>query len=490
MKKIRFALFLSIIPIVVATPFVTFFTIANSQENKFKNTYYAALIDKISLLRELKDQKKIILVGGSNVAFGFNSKLIEEEFPNYKVVNFGLYAMLGTKLMIDLSKSFINEGDMVFVIPEINSQSTSLYFNPNATWKALDEDKGLIKYLPTNEQNQMIGTYPSFVSESLGYETIIDPGESVYRRDNFEAHGDISYTKIDEDGNIISLRDKNVMKSKRFVDPKISFNKDDVSKEFINYLNEYSMELTRKGASLYYSFSPVNDLSLSSNEEEILNYYWYLKENLSFDVIGNPNEYIIDSHYFYDTNFHLNDSGSIYRSYYFVKDIYRDILKENKKPAFKIPKMPDYPPIDIIDADDDETAQYFELEENETGYLLKKINDNAKDFKTIRLPAIYNHKYVTDISWHTFENSSLEEITVPDSYSSFKNGSFDNCLSLKKVYLEKLRPNELVVDYLGGLINNVNPEFKFMVPFSSLNDYRTDYNWQFYSSYLEGYYYE
>ena len=59
--------------------------------------------------------KKIVIVGGSSVAFGFDSQKIEQAFPGYKVVNFGLYADLGTKVMLDLSEDHISEGDIVIV---------------------------------------------------------------------------------------------------------------------------------------------------------------------------------------------------------------------------------------------------------------------------------------------------------------------------------------------------------------------------------------
>ena len=112
-KLLLFVLALSLI----ITPFFVFYKINYNKPHIYSKTYYAALVDKVNLLEKNKNNRKIILIGGSNVAFGFNSKILEEEFPKYKVINFGLYAALGTKLMIDLSKEYINQGDLVFVIP-------------------------------------------------------------------------------------------------------------------------------------------------------------------------------------------------------------------------------------------------------------------------------------------------------------------------------------------------------------------------------------
>ena len=181
----------------VLSPFGVFVLYGSNQPHIYSKTYYAALVDKVNYLESVKTEKKIILVGGSNVAFGFNSELLENEFPEYKVVNFGLYAMLGTKIMMDLALDYINDGDLVFVIPEINSQSTSLYFNAESTLKALEDDMNIIKKLPKDNRDAVIGSYFDFVKERKKIKEVIIP-KGVYQRDNFNQYGDVFYEEVDE----------------------------------------------------------------------------------------------------------------------------------------------------------------------------------------------------------------------------------------------------------------------------------------------------
>ena len=49
-----------------------------------------------------------------------------EEMIGMPVVNFGLYATLGTKLMLDLSLGAIKKGDVVVIAPETDPQTYSL----------------------------------------------------------------------------------------------------------------------------------------------------------------------------------------------------------------------------------------------------------------------------------------------------------------------------------------------------------------------------
>ena len=349
MKKTvkKLAIFLLAI-LMIITPFISYYLIAINQEKIYTNTYYAALVDKVNLLEQNKNKRKIILVGGSNVAFGFNSELLEKEFPDYKVINFGLYAALGTKIMIDLSKEYINNGDIVIISPEISSQSMSLYFNPINTLKALEDKLSIIKDLPKDNKKEVINSTFEFVRERRQYsEPIVSTG--VYQRKNFNQYGDIYYTE--KDSNDILLRSQNRMGSLHY-DPSMlvdfSFELDN---EFINYLNDFKNYIYDRKANIYFAFSPVNELSTIQKGEELKiatsNFYWNLKNKLNMEVIGNPMEYVMDAHYFYDSNYHLNDNGAILRTRLFAQDLYRDIFEKYENVTIEEPEMPEYPKIEI-----------------------------------------------------------------------------------------------------------------------------------------------
>ena len=80
MKKLLKKMGLFILGVVLTlSPFGVFTLVAVSQKHIYSKTYYAALVDKVHNLASHKNDKKIVLVGGSNVAFGFNSELIEKE---------------------------------------------------------------------------------------------------------------------------------------------------------------------------------------------------------------------------------------------------------------------------------------------------------------------------------------------------------------------------------------------------------------------------
>ena len=82
-------------------------------------SYYAALIDKHHLLERLPSPK-IIFVGGSNLAFGLDSELIEQKL-HMPVVNMGLCSTFGLRYVLEEVKDNINAWDLIVIVPEYDA---------------------------------------------------------------------------------------------------------------------------------------------------------------------------------------------------------------------------------------------------------------------------------------------------------------------------------------------------------------------------------
>ena len=84
---------------------LTFKNDSRESDEKAVPTNSGLIKDKTIIADTKTNNKKIVFIGDSAMPFGLRSDLIEEEIPDYKVVNFGLYGSIGTKFMVDLSKS-------------------------------------------------------------------------------------------------------------------------------------------------------------------------------------------------------------------------------------------------------------------------------------------------------------------------------------------------------------------------------------------------
>ena len=122
---------------------------------QFDKTFLGELADKVDRLYSIKEPK-IVIIGGSSVPFGIDSELMEKAL-GMPVVNFGLYASLGTKLMLDLSRGAINEGDVIVIAPETDPQTYSLFFNAESAWQACDSDFSILFKMSGKDFSAMFG---------------------------------------------------------------------------------------------------------------------------------------------------------------------------------------------------------------------------------------------------------------------------------------------------------------------------------------------
>ncbi|MBD0320667.1 MAG: hypothetical protein ICV87_10060 [Gemmatimonadetes bacterium] len=78
--------------------------------------FLAAVVDKHRIIRATRGPK-IVVIGGSNAAFGVDSRCVEEHFGR-PTINLGLHAGLGLRYMLGEVKPYVQRGDVIVVSPE------------------------------------------------------------------------------------------------------------------------------------------------------------------------------------------------------------------------------------------------------------------------------------------------------------------------------------------------------------------------------------
>lgn len=122
------------------------------------NNYLQAYKLKCELL-ENTPGPRLIFVGGSNLAFGINSKRIADSL-GINVINTGLHAGVGIKFMLDDVSQYVRVGDILIIAPEYNhfyrsiDAPTFAFVHAIAGWKKLHlldwlQFKELLRGLPS-----------------------------------------------------------------------------------------------------------------------------------------------------------------------------------------------------------------------------------------------------------------------------------------------------------------------------------------------------
>lgn len=453
-------------------------------------TFYGGMKIKTDRLNSI-EENKIVVIGGSSVAFGVRTDLMEREL-GMKVVNFGLYANLGTKYMLDVAKDGIKKGDIVIVAPEQNSQSLSLYFNGEAVWYSADGNFSLLNKVAWEDKDELCKGFLKFASGKFGY---WQKGEKpcpdgVYNVKSFNEYGDICFE-----------RKYNILPDGYDAGTPISFGNETIDKDFIEYLNDYCADVEKIGASVYYAFSPMNRAAVADDAAQILEYTKMLEKNLRCKLLGSPETRILDSEWFYDSNFHLNDSGAAV----YTKQVIQDVKAElgNYTPINIV--LPDKPSADndadnssvAITEDLARAAEIFVLSgadvRTEGGevvlvgsWTVDGLTEYGKTLAEIAIPHTVAGLPVKTIGTNVFANNAVvEKITFGKNIESVGTGAFVGCDALKSIYITSPDPDSF--HPARGLLDGADNCTIYVPAETYASEYVIDYFWGALASRLKSY---
>ncbi len=445
---------------------------------QFNDTYMGELAEKTDRLYSTKGEK-IIIIGGSSVPFGVDSKLLEE-MVGRPIINFGLYGSIGTKAMLDISKGAINKGDVIIIAPETDAQTYSLYYGADSVWQSCDGNISLLFKTGGDNAKAMFGSYWKFCTQKMKY---------IFKGEKPQTSGVYSKSSFDEYGYIVYDRPYNIMEGRYDPTSIIKINKDIISEDFVDYLNEYIEFAEKKGAKVYMSFSPMNEDALDPDTtlEDLEEFVGYLKDNLKCEIMSDMNNYIYRSGYFYDSNFHMNNAGAIMHTSNLAHDIANALDIEIKKEV-EIPKEPEVPVIiDPIKYEYDENEVFFTFRETSSGYIITGVTEKGKEQTILTIPLAYNENKVYSLDPGVFSDcDKLKEVFVTENISYIMDGVFEGASNLEKVHILNEDPDRVTVNNLSGdLVKGMNKNAKFYIKSSAYTAFITNYFWGVYTDYLE-----
>lgn len=433
---------------------------------QFSQTFLGALPAKMELLRTAPSPR-IILVGGSSVPFGIKSQLIQEAFPGYSIVNFGLYADIGTPVMLDLLEEALRSGDIVIISPEQNSQALSTYFSGDSLWQAMDGDFDLLRSLSSSRYEKLAAAFPGFAGKKCYYALFGSPiPQDIYSRESFNAYGDIESP----------LRSHNIMAGGFDPNQTISFSRDVISQDFAELLNDFAAAAEKLGAVVYYRFPPMNRAAVES-EENLDEYYDQLNALLDLPILGDPHRSILESGWFYDTNFHLNDSGATVFTKYLIEDL-KILFGDTSVTDIPLPPMPEVS--GSLVSGDNSQADCFTYRQTESGWIIDGLSEKGRTAQTLIVPTAYEGKAIVGMDADVFtDHRTLKALTLQSNSLTLYDGMFRGCSALGKLILTGAPSCYTVGDRLMD-----GADFVICVDASVLDQYRRHYSWQQYSQYI------
>lgn len=282
--------------------------IGQYEANERNDNYLAAILEKDRLIRSTPSPK-IILVGGSNLAFGIDSKKMEDSL-GLKVVNMGLYAKLGLRYMLAQVRPYIERGDVVVVVPEYdqfygdfangdNTLNTALLYAPADRIPDFIRSYSIVDVVLRPRVEQARRSFLKAAASAVGRQHQFFPPDTnpVYNRNSFNQYGDV-----------VAHLGKNGM------DPDSIFVKalpplKDFNRGTLSDLEAIAGDARSAGAHSYFMFPSYIDRSYIINIPAIDSLRRKIAGGASIPIVGTPADFVYPKQYFFDTRYHLTGEG-------------------------------------------------------------------------------------------------------------------------------------------------------------------------------------
>jgi len=452
--------------LVVSLPFGILAVSSLAVPEQYGNTYYGAMKIKLDRLEETPG-RRIVVISGSSAAFGIDSQLVEKEL-GIPCVNFGLYAALGLKCMLDLSVNSLHSGDIVVIAPELSDQMYSDYIGYSYLLQALEGRPGMYLRLGADYAAGLLEALPAHRAEKKRFASEGSPDpDGVYSAAAFNAYGDIIYD-----------RPANIMDGMVSPDALPEISEELVTKDFVQMINDYVSRATRRGVTVYFDFSPLNTLAVDMSAADMEGFEKALRQELDCPVLSELEEHILDEGYFYDSNFHLNDAGVVLNSVLLVNNLKREM--GNMTQTFtQIP-----PPVAGQAGDEVISSGAYDgflYDVTAQGAVITGLDSDGIVAQELIVPEAIEGIQVYKIAARAFEGCAAVRIELPSTVRVLSPALFAKAADLTEVVLLSSDLPEVGDD----LLDEAPEGIILRVPASLYGDYMTDYFWGRYAGELE-----
>lgn len=271
------------------------------------NAYAAATVDKQHILAHATSPK-IVLIGGSNLAFSMDSKLLSNEM-GLPVVNMGLAKSVGLGYMLEEVRPHIGEGDIIILAPEYEL-FYDLYYGSDGLLVELQYYPEGFRYLTSWGQWETVFSRfaPIMQAKFAGYlrKGTASLEDSVYRRSGFNDYGDL-VTHLDA--------------AQSYQHHPLFPDDAPFHEAAIRLLNDFNEFALSRGARVLLTWPPLVDVEFEHHKARIWKLDQTLRKGLAFPVISKPEDYIFPMREMYDSAYHLRREGRRVRTYKLLSDL-------------------------------------------------------------------------------------------------------------------------------------------------------------------------
>lgn len=281
-----------------------------------QQAYLAALNDKQDRLDSLQatGRPKMVLVGGSNVAFGMHSGMLEEAF-GLPVANMALHAGLRYEYMINQVTAYPAPGDVYLIFPEYSQMYEPLSTGGPIIYQSLDVFPRGFAYVHHGNPYQWFKFRATATVEILQLKVKTLLGKlagmsagTAYKRKVFDAYGDI-WTPETKQSRYRS-DDKHMARNAGKLP----------SDDFLRITNAFAEKAEAAGARVLFVYPAIAEAKWDPEVARVTREYLDGRlEHLA--IVNEPADYVYPDSLFFDTKYHTTQAGRVRRTAQTIDDL-------------------------------------------------------------------------------------------------------------------------------------------------------------------------
>lgn len=275
------------------------------KKHDLETSYNAVIIDKYKRLQETPSPK-IVLIAGSNFAYGINSKLISDSLQK-PVVNMAIHYDYGTKFMFNQISPELRKGDTVimgfeYIIESKGNKSEQLlmarYFPKAKEWMEFDD---IFEEIGENSQLR-IKTFKTVLERLLKNKEInyqVSDTTSVFFRGGTNEYGDL-----------VSHYNNPPMKviPRAILSDKVSL------KDAIADMNVFYKTMQARGVKVYFVYPTYSKANYDLDKSIIDKFQQEYQKYAQFPILGKPTDFVFADSSYHDMAYHLTQKGGEIRT--------------------------------------------------------------------------------------------------------------------------------------------------------------------------------
>lgn len=271
--------------------------------------------------------RRLVLVGGSNLAFGIDSEVIEAA-TGCQVVNMGMNGYLGVRLMLEEIKSSVRRGDIVVLAFEYDN------FHKSVNGTAVDQlvvakaNPSILASLGWHQRLEVLLAVP-YVAQQKVLRLLGDAKDfmMVQYFGSVPDQTDPSNVDMDVIESVAGVTNKGDLVSHLGV--AWLYNREDGvdmtnvprDAEVIPLMREFASTMAKNGVDVIVSYTPAIRYYYERHSVAIDSLHEAIVSAAPLQAPSSPAEFVYNEPYFFDTVYHLNREGRDVRSRRLASDL-------------------------------------------------------------------------------------------------------------------------------------------------------------------------